>query len=257
MNQEYVLLGGLIWHILGKKITMWRNHQVGGFLTDLAVLFCHKVFCTSKYSYTAKFKKTLLMPVGIDTELFNRKPEIAKLPNSILFFGRMDPVKKPEILIEALRILDQQGVEFNASFYGNPSPGNEKYYDSLKEKVMEGSLGSKIKFHPGIPNPEAVQVYNAHEVCVNLTDSGSYDKTIFEAMACQALVQVSNKNLTDLVGKDFLFEENNSESLADKLRKLLSFDRTLKGQYGEKMRAIVVQKFSLRELAHDLINNLG
>src|SRR3989344_3255575 len=29
MNQEYVLLGALLWKLLRKKITMWRNHHAG------------------------------------------------------------------------------------------------------------------------------------------------------------------------------------------------------------------------------------
>ncbi len=80
LNQEYVLLGGILWLLLGKKVFMWRNHHMGNFLTDLAGLFCSKIFCTSKYSYTAKHKKTVLMPVGIDTDKIFR--EISSAPVS-------------------------------------------------------------------------------------------------------------------------------------------------------------------------------
>ncbi|MCX6719200.1 MAG: glycosyltransferase family 4 protein [Candidatus Taylorbacteria bacterium] len=252
MNQEYVLLGAKIWRILGKKTFMWRNHQVGGFLTDLAVLFCNKVFCTSKQSYTAKFKKTVLMPVGINTDLFVRKPEIQRIPNSILFLGRMDPVKKPELLIEALKILNKEGIEFNVSFYGNPSSGNEQYYDTLKEKVTGSALNSKIRFYQGLSNSETVRIYNEHEIYVNVTGSGSFDKTIFEAMACEMLVVASNKGLIDVIDSEFIFEENNVEDLVLKLRKILSLDQNSKRQYGEKMRRIVVDRHSLRELANHL-----
>lgn len=31
MNQEYVLLGGLIWKLFGKKVMLWRNHPDGSF----------------------------------------------------------------------------------------------------------------------------------------------------------------------------------------------------------------------------------
>src|SRR3989344_9634434 len=108
MNQEYVLLGGLVWKILGKKIIMWRNHGAGNFLTRLAVMFCDKVLCTSKFSYTAKFKKTSLMPVGIDTKLFEADPTITRKTKSILFLARMSPVKRPDFLLAALRILNDQ-----------------------------------------------------------------------------------------------------------------------------------------------------
>ena len=44
MNQEYILLGGLLWRIFGKNIYMWRNHHSGSILTDIAAFFCKRVF---------------------------------------------------------------------------------------------------------------------------------------------------------------------------------------------------------------------
>ena len=57
MNQEYILLGGLIWKCLGKKIALWRNHYAGSLLTRIAMMISDKIFCTSKYSFTARSKK--------------------------------------------------------------------------------------------------------------------------------------------------------------------------------------------------------
>ncbi|MSU74856.1 hypothetical protein EXS57_03740, partial [Candidatus Kaiserbacteria bacterium] len=67
MNQEYILIAGWLWKLLGKPIYLWRNHYAGSWFTDVAAAFCTKIFCTSKHSYTAKYKKTVLMPVGVDT----------------------------------------------------------------------------------------------------------------------------------------------------------------------------------------------
>ena len=98
MNQEYVLLGGFIWKILGKKIVMWRNHAKGSWKTRIAVFLSDRVFCTSPQSFTAQFKKTKIMPVGIDTDFFKPDPLIYKKKNSILFLGRIAPVKNVDIL---------------------------------------------------------------------------------------------------------------------------------------------------------------
>jgi hypothetical protein len=70
MNQEYLLIAGWLWALLRKPAYLWRNHYAGSWLTDCAALFCTKVFCTSKHSYTATYKKTKLMPVGVDLERF-------------------------------------------------------------------------------------------------------------------------------------------------------------------------------------------
>ena len=101
MNQEYILLGGLLWKLLGKKVTMWRNHYAGSLLTRIAMALSDKIFCTSKYSFTARSKKTILMPVGIDTERFLPSEEKCS-PNSILSIGRISPSKNLELVVTAL-----------------------------------------------------------------------------------------------------------------------------------------------------------
>src|SRR3989344_5101310 len=102
MNQEYVLIGSWLWLLLGKPVYMWRNHYSGSVLTDIAAFFCTKVFCTSKFSYTAKYKNTVLMPAGVDTEIFKLLPEAPRKIRSILFFGRMSRSKRPKKRIKRI-----------------------------------------------------------------------------------------------------------------------------------------------------------
>lgn len=257
MNQEYVLLGGLIWRLLGKKTYMWRNHHAGTFLTNIAAFFCTKVFCTSKYSFTAKYKKTVIMPVGIDTNLFVAKQGIKRIPRSVLFLGRVSPVKKPDLLTKALIEIKKQNIEFTASFYGDPLPVDQKYYESLKEMVKVAELSDLIKFYKGIPNTKTVEIYNSHDIFVNLSSSGMYDKTIFEAMACECLVLASNDNLHGLIDGQFIFKEGDEEELVEKLKKLLNLDKDVAKEYGSRLRDVVIERHSLRELSNKLANILN
>ena len=128
MNQEYILLGGFIWKILRKKVYFWRNHRYGNLLTGITVWLSNRVFCTSKFAFVAKYKKTEIMPVGIDTEKFKlgaESLEFKKKKNRILFLGRMSPIKRPDLLIEALNILNKKNIDFVCDFYGDASSGDE------------------------------------------------------------------------------------------------------------------------------------
>ena len=258
MNQEYILLGGLLWKMMGKRVYMWRNHHAGSFLTDVAAAFCTKVFCTSKFSYTAKYKKTVLMPVGIETDMFKRNDlsRTAKKPHSILFLARIAPVKKPHLLLEALGLLAQKGLSFTASFYGDALPKDIDYLKGLKEKAKALNLDKQVTFCGGVPNDQTPDVYSAHEVFVNLSSSGMYDKTIFEAMACETLSLASNKNLHGLVPEMFIFEEGNAVDLSQKLEKLLALSSEEKESYGRQLRQIVIDKHSLRGLGLKLAEEL-
>ena len=219
MNQEYLLLAGVTWKLLGKRIFFWRNHYAGSVFTDMAALFCTKIFCTSRYSYTAKYKNTEFMPVGVDTSRFLESTSVARIQHSILFFARMAPAKRPELFIEALGLLKQRGVSFTASLYGSPLPVDVTYYENLKIKSRELGLEESVIFYPEVPNSEAPAVFAAHEIFVNCSPSGMFDKTLFEAVGAGCVVLARSLDFCEQAGSDFHFET--CEELAHTLEGML------------------------------------
>lgn len=241
MNQEYVLLGGLMWKLLGKKITMWRNHPSGNFLTKIAVVLSDKVFCTSEYSYTARYKKTSIMPVGINTNLFFRDKAIERKADSILFLGRISPVKNVEVFVGALNILDKEGIDFTASIYGDSPEKDKEYYKQVRLLATDLEKKEKVFFRAGVPNSQTPLLYNQHELFVNATRSGSFDKTILEAMACECVVVVSNESLKDVLPPHSLFKDRDAIDLAAKLRVAMSLSKEQKEEHERGLRQYAVQ----------------
>src|SRR3989344_3146306 len=261
MNQEYILLGGMPWKLLGKKIYMWRNHHAGTILTDIAAIFCTKIFCTSRYSFTAKYAKTTLMPVGVDTDVFKPDKHIDRKRDSVLFLGRMSPVKKPDMLLGALISLHDHGVDFSATFVGDPGPDDDAYYISLKEMAKSaGIFNTNVAFLPGVPHDETVKYYNSHEIFVNLSTSGMYDKTIFEAMVCECLVLVSNENMRNIVDDKFIFNYGDKKMLCAKLERLIKLADNEKKDAGAKLREVAAKNHSLsllvQKLCKEIVNTI-
>lgn len=236
MNQEYILLAGVTWRLLGKRVYLWRNHYAGTWLTDLAVVFCTKVFCTSKHSYTAKYKKTVFMPVGVDVARFSTPTNVVRTPHSILFLARMAPAKRPDLFIEALGLLKQKGVVFTASLYGSPLPVDSTYYENLKAKVRELGLEDRVTFYPGIPNNETPAIYAAHEISVNCSPSGMFDKTLFEAAAAGCIVLAVSDDFAEATCSELSFED--TAGLASRLQGVLEESQeTLEG-YHQVLRTV-------------------
>lgn len=256
MNQEYVLLGGIFWRIFAKKIILWRNHKIGNFLTSVAVYFANKVYCTSVESFTAKFQKTKVMPVGIDTDMFNRKENIEKIPKSILFLSRVSSIKNPGTLLEALVILKKRNINFYAEFIGDALAKDLNFYQQLKTQTTKYDLGDRVKWLPAVPNWQTPKIYNKFLVSINLTASGSLDKTMFEAMACETLVLSSNTALENIVPAEFFCEYQNSEQLANKLEYILTLSSDDQKKYAKKFRQYVVENHSLYKLIFSLTNSL-
>ncbi len=252
MNQEYVLLAGLLWKILGTRIYLWRNHYAGGLLTGIAVAFATKVFCTSRFSYTAKYKKTVLMPIGVDTETFKPLREAIRTPRSILFFGRFAPAKRPHVLLDALGILAKEGTDFQASFYGTALPKDAAYRGEVVRRSSEFALEGKVKFFEGVPHAQAPAIFSQHEIFVNLSSSGTYDKAIFEAAACGCLVLAASEDFETLTGKRFrLTDAEDAPTVAEKLREILAVPESERTALAAQLRDIAKQH-SLGALARAL-----
>lgn len=230
MNQEYVILGWKLWKLWGKKIYFWRNHPEGNFFTRVAVWVSDKVFCTSTQSFTAKYKKTEIMPVGIDVDKFIKleSSKVHKVKNSILFLGRMDRIKRPDLLIEALNILNKKGVDFVCDFYGDPTKGGEEFYASLKAKTVEHGLQEKVHFYPGVPNNQTPAIYAKHEIFVNLTPTGSMDKTIIEASSCGCLPVVANSSLRGSIDELFIVETVDALNVAKAIQNIMGLEESEK-----------------------------
>jgi glycosyltransferase involved in cell wall biosynthesis len=221
MNQEYVLLGGLFWKILGKKIFFWRNHSYGNILTRLSVALSTKVFCTSASSFTAKFKKTVIMPAGIDTSLFHPVMDIVRVKHSICMVGRISPVKH---IFEAILVVNyfvKNGEQFSLTVIGDVGQKIEdkKYMDMLMSYVSKNSLQSHIKFEKAVLHQDLPKIYSSYEICLNLTDSGSFDKTIIEAASVGTFPIVSNQSLSFLL-PDGCVTERNLDSIVLAIRKI-------------------------------------
>jgi len=256
MNPIYVVLGGFFWKLRGKKIYLWHNHKNGNLITRLAILFSNVVFYTSPQSFSAKYKKSRIMPVGIDTERFRIQDTRYKTPNTILYLGRFSPVKNVDVLIEAANLLDKRGANFTLNIVGQPGEGEEKHFKKIKDMAEGLEDRRKIRFLGKVANYQTPEIYSQNDIFVNLTQAGSFDKTTLEAMACQSMVLVSNPVFEGIFPKELreilMFKERDAEDLAKKMAYLINLSEDEKEKIGQELREMVVRSHSLDDLAKKL-----
>ncbi|KND49445.1 MAG: hypothetical protein AB198_00655 [Parcubacteria bacterium C7867-003] len=199
---------------------MWRNHAAGNLLTSIAVALCTKVFCTSSHSYTARFKKTVIMPAGIDTDAYKPVPGTVRKKYSVGMIGRVAPVKHVDLALEAMKEIVSSGGQVSLSIVGSYLDRDKDYYNSVRRFVEENNLSSHVTFQEGVPPSKLPEIYSSLEICLNLTDSGSFDKTIVESASCGAIPVVSNSSLKGIM-PDACIAEPNAKSVAESIQKML------------------------------------
>jgi len=249
MNAEYVILMGLLWRLWGKKIVLWYNHTYGTWRADIAMTLAHIVCHTSPYAFTAGTPKSVRMPAGIDTKVFRPDRSADRIPGSILYLGRIAPVKGVHTLVEAAKLLSSGGIDFSLDIYGGALPKDAEYLKSLEKNVVQGALEEKVFFRGAIANREAPKVFCTHEIFVNLTPAGNYDKTVLEAMACGGISVVSSKAFADILTPEFRFEEGSADDLARALERNLARSGEEQKQIGETFSKYVHDTHDLQLLA--------
>lgn len=252
MNQEYILLAGIYWKIKGIPVYMWRNHPAGSFLTKIAIALSKKVFCTSKSSFTAKFPKTVIMPAGIDTNTFRSIPSIVRKRYSVCMVGRISPIKHIDKALESVNLLLSKGVQVSLDIIGPVLDRDLTYMEGLKKYVQENNMGNSVSFHKAVSPYKLPEIYSSYEICLNLTDSGSFDKTVIEASGCGAVPLVSNSSFSGLL-PDVCITSSSKESIAQAIEKI--FDPALQLQVQNDLRDFVSSQ-SLSELTKKLFTEI-
>ncbi len=264
MNDEYLYLGAFIWKITGKKLALWSNHYHGYFLRDIFGKFCDNIFFTSKFSYTAnktKFPQAKQMPVGVSLVL-PEKNIFEKKNNQLLFLARLDPSKKPEVILHALKILKDKNINnFKIYFVGGTShdkfPG---YEDKIKNLKSELGLGEEVVFCGGVPSKETFRYYQESDIYINVAKSGMLDKTIFESLVGGCLPLTTsvdfNEMINKFVGDDLKVEQDNSQDLAQKLEKYLKISLEEKQKIVKELQELILEKHSLKSLAREIAKEI-
>lgn len=193
MNEEYLLVAGLLWKLLGKPAYLWRNHGSGSFLTRVAAAFCRKVFYTSTSSYTATLKNAVRMPVGVDLERFQNREETRRVPGSVLMAGRIAPKKRVREVVEALVSLARKGTHLPLTLVGPTAPEHEAYRNECVALASAAGIGLSLR--GGVKHEELPSVFAEHDIVVNASEPGMFDKTMLEALASGCLLLTRHEDL--------------------------------------------------------------
>lgn len=255
MNQEYVLLAGVVWKFLGKKVVLWRNHKKGSLWTTIACALADSVCYTSPAAYVANAKNAVMMPVGIDTDEF--VPRDAPRPHSVLFLGRLDEVKNVHVFTAALTHMYEAGTQFVAGIYGSPTEPNSKYAHDVRNQAAVLALEGVLSVHEGVTNAEAAKLFSEYEVYVNLTPSGSFDKTIGEAMAAGAIVVAMNDAVKSVVPTELFVADEAPESTARAIAAALDLSPDVRERVRTVSRRYIHEEHSLAKLVAKLMPLLG
>lgn len=130
----------------------------------------------------------------------------------ILTEGRIAPVKNYEVLIRAAKILKRRGINFSITVVGEAVLPQDKVYEA---RMRQESRGLPITFLGKVLFRNLPDLYRAHDMFVHMSKTGSLDKVLLAAMACDLTVISCNDAARAFLPPERIFSPDDAESLAE------------------------------------------
>lgn len=146
--------------------------------------------------YDADPAQVVTVPPGVDLDLFTPGPAAAArrqlgLPVDaavLLFVGRIQPLKAPDVLLRAVaRLLAEQPSlrdRLVVAVVGGPSGSGLAHPDSLRALATELGLTDVVRFTDPVPQLELADWYRAADLTVVPSYSESFGLVAIESQAC-------------------------------------------------------------------------
>ncbi len=256
MMPLFAVLGAPLLKLWRIPLVLWYAHKSVSFKLRLAEKAAWRVVTASPESFRLPSHKMRVIGHGVDTDLFvPAGQQTHQQLFQVISVGRLAPVKRLEVLIDAVELLRVQPI-FKLKIIGEAAPLDMDYAARLREQVRARNLENQVVFAGAVSHAQVVYEYQAANVMVNSSRTGSIDKALLEAMACGVPVITSNEAFQTLLSAwgDLLFiPPEASGKLADSLLRLQKMSPQERANLGNDLRQVVLREHSLGRLIQQLI----
>ena len=253
MNPEYTIASFPMALMLRVPITHWYAHGAVNTRRKLMEVFATNIVTSSAKGFRNPLfpKKVHSVGQGIDTSLFAFKPKTDVTEKHLIYVGRISPVKDLESVIKAVDILKDRHLIFD--IYGEPAMKQDMIYlKNLKQMVSTMGLEHTVTFKGGVPYRKLPGVFQNANAFVNMSTTGSLDKTVLEALSTGCAVLTANDAYSETLANEYMVEKDNPELLAKKLGQFFSIDEKRRLRDAKRYRAVVEERHSLPRLVNEI-----
>lgn len=189
MMPMYAVFVGFFTKIFRKKLIHWYMHKSVDWRLKVSNWFVDEYVSASEESFRMKTKKPInIFGHGININKFQFIDSEDKNEKfKILSVGRISPTKNIDSFIKIAEQIQLNNPELRDKFLiqiiGGPGLiSQQKYYLDLIEEVKEKGLNGVVDFIGPLPQEEIFEYYKNCDLFINLSDTGSIDKVVLEAI---------------------------------------------------------------------------
>ena len=215
-----------IWTLRKPKI-LWYAHGAAPRSLVIAERLVDDVVTSSREGFRLPSKKAHYVGQAINTDVFRPPPEnLLELRDNhevrLITVGRTSPVKNYHILLEACaRGKRQWTFPWSLAVVGGPlRPGDDTYLAELKQQTLRNGLSDLVSFRGASSYSDIPRMLQEHDMFINLSQTGSLDKAVFEAMATGLTVLTSNEAYRRMLPEPYVLHSLDPAYIAERIAAL-------------------------------------
>jgi glycosyltransferase involved in cell wall biosynthesis len=178
----------------GVPILLWYAHGSVSWRVRLAHLAADRVVTSTPEGFRLPSAKLEVIGQGIDVDLF-RPQERPCASADVVYVGRISPRKRVDLVLEsfAAACALAPGAPLRLRLAGPTLRRADRAYETtLRAKARELGIQARVEWLGALTTPQTASLYRSAFVHLNLSETGSMDKTVLEALACGCPVLSNN-----------------------------------------------------------------
>lgn len=248
MNPEYVVLGGLLFRLMGKQIGLWYTHGSVTSALQVATQLSHVIFTASPESFRIPSKKLQIVGHGITIPSAIKSEYELHRPLELITVGRISRSKRLDLILAALGSLRERGLDASLTIVGNAQDEDGRTFENeLRDAVATESL--KVTFAGPMPHGEVAESLQAADIFVSASETGGLDKALLEGLAVGLPVVTSSRAARSaLESFGDTIAEPSGEAIAARIEDLIGLVTDERHRQGSLGREYVLREHSLDAL---------
>ena len=237
-------------------LLLWYTHKQVSQRLRLATAFADRIVTATPEGFRLPTGKVEAIGHGIDVDKFSIGAE-TRHPREIVSVGRISPIKRLDLIVEALaELAGRPGFHDARLRLVGPelTPVDKAYREQLVALAERRGIGNRLEIAGALPQSRIPPVYRRAALHVNVTNTGGLDKSVLEALACGCPVLTCNEAFFDTIAPFPLMQIRNptAAALAERMACLMS-DRQASP---EALRALIVGRHDLDTHVEGILSRL-
>ncbi|MFA5129315.1 MAG: glycosyltransferase [Patescibacteria group bacterium] len=251
MTPIWLLAGSDIWKRQKAKMSLWYTHGSNSWPLRWAVRRSNVTFTATAKAFPFASPKVAAIGHAIPPSFSSvvRRPSI---DGTIRFLSvaRMMPRKRIVETVEFFSRIHHIEPRSSLDLVG-PTLGSDEYALNVKKRIADLELQDAIRIITDFRIADMPDAYASHDAFLHLSETGSLDKVVLEALASGCAVFSTNPATRDALGDSWSYS-----GVLDDAAARIAIERAQKG-VTEEERQRIIQAYSLSVLVTKILDQLS